>query len=133
MIPGKKEHEFVDPPMEDEGSFVDVLDNTTKSMVEYLSNIYQRRSSYLISPIIPIVGVFIFITAIWVCTQIMSSVTDVTQQLILVNITVTCLLGFLLMLYRVDMSFVCAIIGIPIIYITKQLYLLWVKHGSRKE
>jgi hypothetical protein len=128
MIPGKKEHEFVDPPME-EGSFVEKLDNAHKNMVYYIAYCYDNSSL----PILSIVGAFIFVTMILTIAPAVDSTTDVTQKLILVNILVTCFIGFLLMVTRVDFRFIASVVGIPIVYITKQLYLLWVKYGTRKE
>jgi hypothetical protein len=133
MIPGKKEHEFVDPPMEDEGStsgsFVKMCEAAHKNMVEYLVYSCSRNSMSFLS----IVGVFIFFTTILMISPVIDSTTDVIQKLVLLNMLLTCLLGFVLMLYRVDFRFIVSVVGIPIVYITKKLYLLWVKYGSRKE
>lgn len=129
MMPGKKEHEFVDPIME-EGSFLEKLDAAHKNAVDYIVYCCSRGS---VPPLVSIVGTFILFVLILTVAPMIDQISDVTQKLILLDIFLTCFVGFLLMVTRVDFRFIASVVGIPIVYITKHLYLMLVKYGSRKE
>jgi hypothetical protein len=103
--------------------FENMLDLTNDKFLNYIRS-YSNRPWY---PIVSIVAALIFLMLIITIEQAIGAVSDATQKLILLNMMLTALVGFLSAFYKIDFQYIVSILGILTIPIAKKLHHILVK------